>query len=157
MTTASIKFDSATQETYLNLWRSYDRLRAIEDQLFSRWDLTAQQYNVLRLLESSTEQAVPTLSLASRLVSRAPDITRMIDRLEKRGWIRRERSENDRRTVMVSITTVGRELLASIAEPLSECHQEQLGHMTEQELETLTGLLCKARRPHESAESRWNL
>jgi len=145
------------QETYLNLWRSYDRLRGIEDQLFSRWDLTAQQYNVLRLLEASPEKAVPTLSLASRLVSRAPDITRMIDRLEKRAWIRRERSENDRRTVMVSITTAGRELLGGIAEPLSECHQEQLGHMTDRELETLTGLLCKARRPHEPAESRWNL
>lgn len=156
MIAANIKFDSAQQEAYLNLWRSYDRLRAVEDRLFARWDLTAQQYNVLRLLESTTQDAVPTLSLATRLVSKAPDITRMIDRLEKRGWIRRERSGTDRRTVMVSITDGGRELLEKIAEPLKVCHEEQLGHLTSEELESLTGLLCKARRPHEPEGSRWN-
>jgi DNA-binding MarR family transcriptional regulator len=157
MTVASIKFDSAEQQAYLNLWRSYDRLRSLEDHFFARWDLTAQQYNVLRLLESAVDGAMPTLSLASRLISKSPDITRMIDRLEKQGWIRRERSDADRRTVMVSITDSGRELLEKISQPLRQCHQEQLGHLTNGELELLTELLCKARRPHEPEGSRWNL
>jgi len=155
MTIASIQFDSATQEAYLSLWRSYDRLRAIEDSLFARWDVTAQQYNVLRLLESTVDESVPTLSLVSRLISRAPDITRIIDRLEKRGWIQRERSASDRRAVMVSITASGRGLIEEIAKPLQQCHQEQLGHMSDQELETMTALLCKARGPHEPEGSRW--
>jgi len=155
MNTTTIPFDSAAQEAYLNLWRTYDRLKAIEDGLFVRWDLTAQQYNVLRLLDSAPAGAVPTLSLAARLVSKAPDITRMIDRLEKRGLIERERRDTDRRTVMVSITDLGRELIQSIAEPLSQCHQVQIGHLDDNELETLTRLLKKTRQPHEPAGSRW--
>jgi DNA-binding MarR family transcriptional regulator len=157
MTVATIKFDSAAQEAYLNLWRSYDRLKAIEDQLFAQWDLTAQQYNVLRLLDASPEGALPTLSLASRLVSRAPDITRMIDRLENKGWIQRTRLDTDRRTVMVNITSGGRGLLEKIEEPLRSCHQDQLGHLSEQELATLSELLCKARNPHEPEGSRWKI
>src|SRR5450755_4254427 len=79
------RFDSLEQEVFLNLWRTYDRLRALEDELFSRYDLTPQQYNVLRLLKAEHPQALPTLVLANRLVSRAPDITRMLDKLEQRS------------------------------------------------------------------------
>ena len=77
------RFDSPEQETYLSLWRTYDRLRTLEDELFVDFDLTAQQYNVLRLLRSSHPDLVPTLSLVGRLVSRAPDVTRMLDKLEE--------------------------------------------------------------------------
>src|SRR4051812_2383249 len=75
------RFDSLYQEVYLGLWRTYDRLRALEDELFAGYELTAQQYNVLRLLKAARPDGVPTLTLADRLVSRAPDVTRMIDRL----------------------------------------------------------------------------
>src|SRR6476646_7234205 len=81
------RFDSPEQEAFLNLWRTYDRLRALEDELFGRFDLTPQQYNALRLLKAVYPDALPTLALAQRLVSRAPDITRMMDRLEQRGLI----------------------------------------------------------------------
>ncbi len=66
------RFDSLEQEVFLGLWRTYDRLKAFEDELFSRFDLTAQQYNVLRLLGNVYPAALPTLELAGRLVSRAP-------------------------------------------------------------------------------------
>ncbi len=155
MATNSVQFDSATQEAYLNLWRSYDRLREIEEQLFSRWNLTAQQYNVLRLLRASGAEPVPTLSLISRLVSKAPDITRLLDRLEANGLINRERSVSDRRTVLVRITTAGRELLDQLADPLAECHRQQLGHLSDEELTSLNRLLRKVRRPHESSDSHW--
>src|SRR2546421_747047 len=85
------RFDSPEQEVFLNVWRTYDRLRALEDELFARFDLTPQQYNVLRLLRAEHPGDVPTLALAQRLVSRAPDITRMLDKLEQRGLIARDR------------------------------------------------------------------
>src|SRR5947208_3196295 len=89
------RFDSPQQETYLNLWRTYDRLRLLEDELFGRYDLTAQQYNALRLLKAAHPKKVPTLHLAGRLVSRAPDITRMVDKLVDRGLVERERPAED--------------------------------------------------------------
>src|SRR5712692_6626265 len=85
------RFDSLEQEVFLNLWRTYDRLRALEDELFSQHELTPQQYNVLRLLRGEHPRTLPTLLLARRLVSRAPDITRMLDKLEGRGLIERDR------------------------------------------------------------------
>ena len=63
------RFDSPEQEAYLALWRTYDRLRALEDELFAGFDLTAQQYNLLRLLRAAHEP-IPTLAVAERLVSR---------------------------------------------------------------------------------------
>jgi DNA-binding MarR family transcriptional regulator len=143
------RFDSPEQEAFLNLWRTYDRLRALEDDLFSGFDLTPQQYNLLRLLKADRPESVPTLALAERLVSRAPDITRMLDKLELRGLIGRARKPDDRRSVLVSITDVGVALLTRIAAPLRACHARQLGHLTPADLATLTALLKAARAPHE--------
>jgi len=154
-TSKSTRFDSRQQEAYLALWRTYDRLRAFEDDLFARWDLTAQQYNVLRLLHSSHPVAVPTLSLVARMVSRAPDVTRMLDKLETAERIARTRSLADRRAVLVGLTESGLALLDEIAEPLRECHEKQLGHLSATELSSLIALLKVARGPHETAESVW--
>src|SRR5207237_6765471 len=116
------RFDSPEQEAFLGLWRTYDRLRALEDELFSRYELTAQQYNALRLLRAADPERLPTLALAGQLVSRAPDITRLLDRLYERGLIDRERPADDRRTVRVGITERGRALLAELAEGVRDCH-----------------------------------
>lgn len=152
---ASRRFDSPEQEAYLALWRTYDRLRAIEDELFAGFDLTAQQYNLLRLLRASHPKAVPTLALAERLVSRAPDVTRMIDKLEGRGLLTRTRSTKDRREVLVAITGKGLDLLDKIADPLKTCHERQLGHMSSDELQKLIALLKTARAPHEPEGGPW--
>src|SRR5271170_3823357 len=93
----SRRFDSLEQEVFLNLWRTYDRLRALEDELFGRYELTAQQYNALRLLTSAHPGTIRTLDLAVQLISRAPDITRLLDRLEQRGLITRDRPADNRR------------------------------------------------------------
>ena len=148
------RFDSPEQEAYLALWRTYDRLRALEDELFAGFDLTAQQYNLLRLLRAAHEP-IPTLALAERLVSRAPDITRMLDRLEKDGFIKRARSTSDRRTVLVALTARGRALLDRIASPLRKCHERQLGHLSAGELKSLMTLLKAVRQPHEPTDSPW--
>jgi DNA-binding MarR family transcriptional regulator len=149
------RFDSLAQKVYLGLWRTYDRLRAFEDELFARFDVTPQQYNVLRLLRAARPESLPTLAIADRLISRAPDVTRMIDRLEERGFVSRERSAGDRRVVRVSITDRGLALVAEIARPLAECHEKQLGHLSAADLKRLSELLREARRPHEPEDSVW--
>lgn len=148
-------FDSLQQQAFLNLWRTYDRLRALEDELFARFDLTPQQYNLLRLLRGASPEPVPTLNLATRLVSRAPDVTRMLDKLQERGWIARERPAANRRQVLVTITPAGLSLLARLDQPLRECHDRQLGHLSDAQLRELVGLLQMAREPHEADQSVW--
>ncbi|MFO0797156.1 MAG: MarR family transcriptional regulator [Gemmataceae bacterium] len=147
------RFDSPEQEAFLNLWRTYDRLRALEDELFAGFELTPQLYNLLRLLKAARPAAVPTLALADRLVSRAPDVTRMLDKLEARGLVSRTRSAEDRRSVLVEVTDAGLALLARIAAPLRACHARQLGHLSPDDLERLTELLKAARAPHETSET----
>lgn len=154
-TPAARRFDSLAQEAFLVLWRTYDRLRMLEDELFRRVDITAQQYNVLRLLRGEHPKRIPTLTLASRLVSRAPDITRMLDKLAERRFIERERLADNRRVVEIGITPAGLALLKGLDAEVRACHQSQLGHMSDTELKQLVGLLNQARRPHEDAQSVW--
>ena len=149
------RFDSPQQEVYLNLWRTYDRLRAYEDELFGRHGLTAQQYNALRLLRSAHPGKVPTLSVAARLVSRAPDITRLLDKLAARRLIERERPPDNRRVVNVGITANGLGLLDTLADDVRACHDRQLGHLSEEEMALLAALLRKARQPHEPPATGW--
>jgi DNA-binding MarR family transcriptional regulator len=148
-------FDSPEQEVFLNLWRTYDRLRGPEEELFGRYDLTPQQYNALRLLRAAHPGSLPTLALAARLVSRAPDITRLLDRLERRGLVMRDRPAEDRRLVRVSVTAAGLSLLRELAGPVRACHSRQLGHLSPAQLRDLARLLRLARRPHEEADSNW--
>lgn len=149
------RFDSPQQEVYLNLWRTYDRLRILEDELFGRHDLTAQQYNALRVLRAAHPEAMPTLTLAAKLVSRAPDITRLLDKLKERGLIDRERRAENRRVVRIGITDAGILVLDELAAEVRDCHMRQLSHLRASEMRTLVELLRKARQPHETEESNW--
>ena len=148
-------FDSPEQEVFLSLWRTYDRLRALEEELFGRYDLTPQQYNALRLLAAAHPHRIRTLDLARRLISRAPDITRPLDKLERGGLIDRDRPADNRRVVYVGITRAGRDLLRELREPLRACHARQLGHLSRKDLEGLNALLRAARLPHEEPGSNW--
>jgi DNA-binding MarR family transcriptional regulator len=149
------RFDSLEQEAFLNLWRTYDRLREFENELFDRFGLTPQQYNLLRLLRAQPHGTMPTLALANRLVSRAPDITRILDKLDQRGLIERQRPPDNRRVVLVGITEIGIRLVDDIAEPLRDCHSRQLGHLPPAKLKKLIALLHAARAPHENDTSQW--
>jgi len=153
---SAARFDSLEQEVFLNVWRTYDRLRVLEDELFAKFELTPQQYNALRLLRAAHPESIPTLRLADRLVSRAPDITRLLDKLEARQWIQRDRPASNRRVVEVRITAAGIRLLDEIAGSLQECHRRQLGHLSSAKLEELCQLLREARRPHESSQGHWS-
>jgi DNA-binding MarR family transcriptional regulator len=149
------RFDSLEQEAFLGLWRTYDRLRALEDELFAKYGLTPQQYNALRLLLREHPATIRTLDLGGRLVSRAPDITRMLDKLEQSGLIARDRPADNRRVVRVGITPAGIALLDRLAEPLRDCHTRQLGHLQRKELKSLVAMLQAARLPHEDPDSPW--
>jgi len=152
---AARRFDSPEQEAYLHLWRTYDRLRMLEDELFLAHDLTAQQYNALRLLKAEHPATLPTLVLAGKLVSHAPDITRLVDRLEERGLVARQRMQGNRRVVQVGITDTGLALLKELDQPVRQCHLKQLGHLSAAQLQALVELLRTARQPHEEEESGW--
>jgi DNA-binding MarR family transcriptional regulator len=143
------------QEVFLSLWRTYDRLRALEDELFQRYDLTAQQYNALRVLRGEHPDTVPTLALSRRLVSRAPDITRLLDKLEQRGLIARDRPADNRRVVRVGVTGAGLALLRALDAPVRACHARQLGHLAPADLKQLAALLRAAREPHEDPDGSW--
>ncbi len=148
-------FDSPRQELYLSLWRTYDQLRAIEDEVFSQFDVTAQQYNALRLLRGEFPEPMATLELASRLISHAPDITRLLDKLEQRGYISRERPEANRRQVLIRLTPTGLEFVKRLDEPVRSCHERQLGHLSEEQQRSLKELLRIVRVPHEEEGSVW--
>lgn len=151
----SPRFDSLAQEAYLNLWRTYDRLKAFEDELFNQHDLSAQQYNALRLLRSVHPGTLQTLALGTQLISRAPDMTRLLDKLEERGLVWRERRRENRRVVEVGITSAGLGLLDKLAGAVAECHERQLGHLGDKQLRDLIALLAEVRKPHEEATSLW--
>jgi DNA-binding MarR family transcriptional regulator len=150
-----LRFDSPAQEVYLNLWRTYDCLKSLEEKLFDQVELSAQQYNALRLLKSSSPNTLQTSELGKRLISRSPDMTRMLDRLEKRELVERKRNLQNRRVVDVAITHQGLHLLEDLAEKVRQLHQQQLGHLGIEQLAELTKLLIEARKPHDDQSCAW--
>ncbi len=153
--TTGKRFDSPEQETFLNLWRTYDCLKALEDELFGQHQISAQQYNALRLLRSVHPGSMQTLALGKRLISRGPDTTRMLDRLEQRQLIVRERRSENRRVVEIAVTTQGLALLDEMAEAVQEMHKRQIGHLGRAEQRDLITLLKRIREPHEDASCDW--
>ncbi len=149
------RFDSPEQEAFLNLWRTYDCLKALEEELFTRFQLSAQQYNALRLLRSVYPASLQTLALGKLLISRSPDTTRMLDRLEQRQLIIRERRSENRRVVEIAITQQGLDLLDEMATDVQAMHKRQLGHLNRTEQRELTALLKRIREPHEDASCDW--
>jgi DNA-binding MarR family transcriptional regulator len=129
---------------FLELLRTTDLLTRGLVPLLKAEDLSANQYNVLRILRGSPD-GLPCGEIASRMITRDPDITRLLDRLEKRGLISRCRETKDRRMVMARITPDGLTLLARLDDPVQEGHRRQLGHLGRERLRALTELLQAAR------------
>jgi len=141
------KFDSLQQQAFLELWKTYDCLKAEEEMVFGEFDISSQQYNALRLLKAVAPLSLAVSALGQRMITRAPDMTRMLDRLEHRVLIARVRRDDNRRVVEVTITLAGTELLQQIAKPIRACHQRQFGHLSEDQLTQLIGLLRATRKP----------
>ena len=130
----------------LDLLRTSDLLSRGPLQVLKFEDLSGTQYNVLRILRGAPD-GLPCGEIASRMITRDPDVTRLLDRLEKRGLISRCRETKDRRTVMTRIAPPGLKLLAGLDDPIREAHRKQLGHLGPKRLRTLAELLRLARSP----------
>lgn len=143
-------FDSVAQEAFLNIWRTSDLLDVIHDAFFREYKMTAHQYNILRILRGEHPRPLAMSEITRRLIARAPDTTRVLDRIVERGLVRREVPATDRRSVHVSITKEGLRVLAAMDRPLLQCHSRQLGHMHERKLMQLIRLLEEVRAPHEA-------
>ena len=115
-------------------------------QVMKTEDLTSPQYNVLRILRGAPE-GLPCGEIGNRMVTRDSDITRLLDRLEKRSLVSRQRESKDRRTVWTRITPEGLELLVRLDEPMLTAHMELLGHLGTKRLKLLADLLRLARQP----------
>ncbi|MCA9283684.1 MAG: MarR family transcriptional regulator [Phycisphaerales bacterium] len=140
-------FDLLEQEAYLNLVRTASRLGVPFGRLFRELGLSEAGYNVLRILRGAGSPGRTCGEISAHVVAAVPDITRLIDRLEREGLAARRRTAEDRRQVVVTLTAKGKRTLAALDEPIRELHRRQLGHLKPSELRTLNALLVKARRP----------
>lgn len=138
-------FQVREEELFLNLIRTADLLARKGAELFKSADLSPNQYNVLRILRGAGADGLACGEVGERMVTRDPDITRLLDRLEKRDLVRRAREKGDRRVVTARITAAGMELLSKLDEPVAEWHRTQLGHMDAKQQESLIRLLEIAR------------
>jgi DNA-binding MarR family transcriptional regulator len=138
-------FESLAQEVVLNVMRTAATFRKGVAEALKPFDLTAPQYNILRILRGAPEDGLPCSEVGERLVSQDPDVTRLLDRLERRGLVTRGRSLTDRRVVNARITTAGMTLADQLDGPINTVHETQLGHMKKKRLRELIELLEKAR------------
>ena len=133
------------EDVFVSLWRTADLLSRSVEKVLKAADVSPTQYNVLRILRGAPE-GLTCSEIARRMITRDPDITRLLDRLEKRGLISRCRETKDRRQVQTRISPDGLKLLAELDEPVTETHRHQLGHLGREGLHSLQGLLEKARQ-----------
>jgi DNA-binding MarR family transcriptional regulator len=113
-------FVSLEQEVYLSILRTASELSYAVDQFFRQFDITQSQYNVLRILRGAGADGLCRNEISERMVTATPDMTRLLDRMEKAGWVTRKRAEDDRRQVSTHITKSGMELLARLEKPTAD-------------------------------------
>jgi DNA-binding MarR family transcriptional regulator len=130
---------------FVSLLRTADALARGAEALLKPYSLSATQYNILRILRGAGEKGLACGEVGCRLISRDPDITRLLDRMESRGWIARAREAQDRRVVKTRITEEGLRLLDELDKPVHELHRRQLCHLPAKELRQLSNLLDRAR------------
>jgi len=149
-------FARKSEEVAVSLMRTAELMRRyIEGVIEREGDITGQQYNVLRILRGAGERGLPTLDIIDRLVEETPGITRLIDRLETKGFVTRERCKTDRRQVFCRITKNGLTLLDRLDGPLAEAQDAALSTLKKKELSQLLDLLDSARDGlHKSKEKK---
>jgi len=135
---------SLEAELFVQLLRAADRLAQDADLLIKAYGLTATQYNVLRILRGAGPGGLACKGIGDRMITRDPDMTRLLDRLEKRSFITRERQTHDRRVITTRITPEGLEILKKLDEPIDALHKKQFRHLTAAKLKALAEALEEA-------------
>ncbi len=138
------------EQVFVNVMRTADALARGGEALLKPTGLSATQYNVLRILRGAGTQGLACREVGCRMISRDPDITRLLDRMESRGLIARAREEQDRRVVKTRITPEGLRVLAELDAPVQELHRRQLHHLPAKELRQLSRLLERVRAQAET-------
>src|SRR5207302_7657995 len=127
------------------LFQAADSIGQETEQLLKAAGLTAAQYNVLRILRGAEPDGLPCRGIGDRMISHDPDMTRLLDRMEKRGLIIRARQTDDRRVVKTRITPQGLSLLKTLDQPVHDLHKRQFRHMSAARLKILSDLLEEVR------------
>jgi DNA-binding MarR family transcriptional regulator len=130
---------------FISLHKTADALGQEAEQLFKPHGLTGTQYNVLRILRGAEPDGLACSGIGERMISHDPDMTRLLDRMEKRGLIVRHRQTDDRRVIKTRITPAGLTLLKNLDQPVRELHRRQFGHLPAARLKTLAELLEEVR------------
>jgi DNA-binding MarR family transcriptional regulator len=141
-------FRSRGQELVVGLLRTSDLVRRAVDRTLAPYDVTPQQYNVLRILRGAGESGLPTLEISDRMLEQAPGITRLLDRLEAKGWVRRERCPQDRRQVLCWLTAPGLALVERLDDPIDAADREAVAMLSAADQERLLRLLEAIRAGH---------
>lgn len=136
---------SLEERIFVALLKVADALGQEAEQLTHAAELTGTQYNVLRILRGAGPDGLPCRGIGDRMITHDPDITRLLDRMERRGLITRERQKDDRRVVQTRITPRGLELLKPLDQPMRDLHKRQFRHMSGARLKTLHDLLDEIR------------
>ncbi|MBZ5562698.1 MAG: MarR family transcriptional regulator [Acidobacteriia bacterium] len=138
-------FASLEEEALLNLLRTADVLTQGLEKVLKAYGLSPAQYNVLRILRGSGPGGRSCREVAERMLTRDPDITRLLDRLEARGLVTRTRERQDRRVITTRVTRLGLALLAKLDGPAAAWHRERLGRLGAKRLRALIELLQAVR------------
>jgi len=141
-------FKSVEEEAILSIARTAALLEHAGSEALKPFDLTITQYNVLRILRGAGQQGMCRNAVGERLVTKVPDVTRLLDRMEASGLISRQRGTEDRRFVTTYITEKGMKLLEKIDRELPAMHDRQVGHMSQKRLRELVDLLEEVRNPY---------
>ncbi len=137
-------FRSKGQEATVALLRTANALRRRFEAVTKSEDISLQQYNVLRILRGA-RGPLPTMEIAGRLIEEAPGITRMVNRLESKGFLRREAWAGDRRQVLCQITAAGLRVLDRLEARVDELDDATTGNLSDEQIETLLELLAQIR------------
>ncbi len=146
-------FASLEEEGTLNLLRTADRLTGLCESALRPAGITPTQYNVLRILRGVSPQGVACQEIARRMITRDADLTRLLDRLESRGFVRRDRQTDDRRVVHILITEAGLALLAGLDEMTLKMNQAVFSFLERERLTTLVELLERVREQIEQTKA----
>jgi DNA-binding MarR family transcriptional regulator len=141
----SKRFAHPQQEAAVALLRTADLLRARVEAALAPHGISPEQYNVLRILRGADEHRLPTLEIASRTIARAPNITRLIDKLVQKKLVSRCDHDRDRRIVVVKLTPAGLELVRKVTALVDDLDTRAFNALTKSQVETLIGLLDAVR------------
>jgi DNA-binding MarR family transcriptional regulator len=130
---------------FVSLLQTADAVGQQAEQLLKSQGLTGAQYNVLRILRGAEPEGLPCRGIGDRMISHDPDMTRLLDRMEKRRLITRMRQTDDRRVIKTRITRQGLDILKALDQPVRELHKRQFRHMTAARLRALAGILEEVR------------